>query len=642
MVGEVPMPDTGKLDILLLCDYHARSAGTIIDHIRAFETFSRHRIWILSNLGDLPRRFDLSRFDGIIIHYSIVVSNNNFLSPRARTRIRRFEGLKAVYVQDDYRWIDRTVAAFRYLRINAVFGLPSQNIIDQVYSPAKLPGVRRETVLAGYVPEELTRLPVKPYENRRLDVGYRARRLPAWIGEHAQEKWRIAERFSADAKNYGIVVDISCREEDRIYGQGWIDFISDCKAVLGSESGSSVCDFSGEVQANVERHEREHPDTPFEVLRDLYFEDLDGKVIISVISPRCFEAAALRTLMILYEGDYSGIFKPWRHYVPLKKDHSNMDEVVAVLRDPQRAQQIIDTAYREVALNPQYSYKAMVEQFDRVLGEEFRPGMRRSERAYTPRSFAKIKKRAQSPLRWPRLKVRLYLLVYDFTFATIGNVVPFIRHDGLRRWLKRRYYEVKEMARRMSLLRRNVLHFLRILAHVFSLPLSLVLLKTISVRRNPWQKVRLLVESARLADLRAFVTRTDATEVIAIWDLEAGRLTLEGHVPDTIHIAGDTNLGLDQLTKDISRGALREMTWVNHDRWQLAPTPPLPGRINFSALAKAASAHPELVTSVIAPSSPNGRWIKHVVRIASTSEVPRGPNTLRTGAEAASSHGPIR
>ena len=284
----------------------------------------------------------------------------------------------------------------------------------------------------------------------------------------------------------------------------------------------------------------------------------------------------------------------------------------------------------------------MVEQFDRVLGEEFRPGMRRSERAYTPRSFAKIKKRAQSPLRWPRLKVRLYLLVYDFTFATIGNVVPFIRHDGLRHWLKRRYYEVKEMARRMSLLRRNVLHFLRILAHVFSLPLSLVLLKTISVRRNPWQKVRPLVESMRLADLRAFVTRTDATEVIAIWDLEAGRLTLEGHVPDTIHIAGDTNLGLDQLTKDISRGALREMTWVNHDRWQLAPTPPLPGRLHFSALAKAASAHPELVTSVIAPSSPNGRWIKCVVRIASTSEVPRGPNTLRTGAEAASSHGPIR
>src|SRR5262249_53162455 len=94
-----------------------------------------------------------------------------------------------------------------------------------------------------------------------------------------------------------------------------------------------------------------------------------NNVVIQVISPRCFEAAALRTLMILYPGLYSGILEPWRHYVPLKRDHSNMDEVVAVVRDPIRAQKIIDAAYHEVALNPRYSFLAMVEEFDRDILE---------------------------------------------------------------------------------------------------------------------------------------------------------------------------------------------------------------------------------------------------------------------------------
>ena len=118
-----------KLEILLLCDYNAQSAGTIIDHIRAFEVFSQHNIWVLPNLGTLPPNLALDRFDAIIIHYSIVISYNFFLAPETRAEIRRFNGLKAVFIQDDYRWINRTVAALRYLRVNAVFGLAGPDII---------------------------------------------------------------------------------------------------------------------------------------------------------------------------------------------------------------------------------------------------------------------------------------------------------------------------------------------------------------------------------------------------------------------------------------------------------------------------------------------------------------------------------
>ena len=362
-----------RLHILLLCHFEPNSAGTIIEHIDAFKRWSSHRYYILNNLGDLPWWIDLARFDAVVVHYSLVASYDNYLSPATRERIRAFSGFKAGFVQDDYRWINDTINAYAYMRINALFGLAGPDIIDQVYPPARLPGVRRETVLTGYVPEALTQRTVLPMAKRPIDVGYRARKLPAWIGSHTLQKWQIADRFLADARRYGLVTDISYREEDRIYGENWIRFVSNCKAVLGTESGASVCDFTGDIQRNVEAHLKRDPDASFETLRDLYFKDVDGKIPMNVISPRCFEAAALRTLMILYEGHYSGILKPWRHYVPLRMDHSNMDEVAALLRRPADAQAIIDQAYNEIALNPAYTFRAFVKRVDQIIETDYQP-----------------------------------------------------------------------------------------------------------------------------------------------------------------------------------------------------------------------------------------------------------------------------
>jgi hypothetical protein len=85
------------------------------------------------------------------------------------------------------------------------------------------------------------------------------------------------------------------------------------------------------------------------------------------VSPRHFEAAACRTLQILYEGDYRGIFQPWRHYVPLRRDFGNFDEVLRALRDDALATEITERAFNEVACNPAYGYPAFVGQLDEAI-----------------------------------------------------------------------------------------------------------------------------------------------------------------------------------------------------------------------------------------------------------------------------------
>ena len=380
----------GQPRLLLLCDYRPYEAATVIDHIEAIRRWSRSAVHVLPIYGDIPDGLDLEAFDGLVIHYNVVMTSNWQLSPLARWRIRRYTGVKAAFIQDEYRFVDDTVSVMRTLGIDVLFSCVPPGEVDKVYPRTQLPQLRRTVnVLTGYVPDDLLTADAPPYDARPIDVGYRGRRLPPWLGELAREKAVIADRFMADAAAYGLAVDISCDEGDRLYGPAWPEFIARCKAMLGVESGASVFDFDGSIERAVRTHLAAHPGTPFAELQRRFFADAEGRIRLNQISPRSFEAAALGTLMVLYPGEYSGILEPWRHYVPLQRDHSNMAEVVATIRDPARWAEITRRARDEVARNPRYSYRAMAEAVDD--GMDLQP---RGRAAITPDAFVALAERS--------------------------------------------------------------------------------------------------------------------------------------------------------------------------------------------------------------------------------------------------------
>lgn len=403
-----------KLEVLLLCDYRPEGAGTVIDHIEAIRDHAGHHVHMLSMFGHLPDEVELDRFDAVVVHYSLILCNDNYVNPIARERLRNYRGLKAVFIQDEYRWVNRAVDALAFIGAQLLFTCVPESEVEKVYPRAKLPLTHKVTVLTGYVPEGLLSIPPKPYGDRPIDVGYRTRKLGAFYGQLAREKWLISDLFEADAERHGLRCDLSHREEERIYGEAWIEFIRSCKAMLGAESGASVFDFTGDLMPAVEAYERDHPEAGFEEIRDLLFPGLDGVIRLNQISPRCFEAAALRTLMILYEGEYSGVLEAWRHYVPLKKDHSNMEEVVAALRDPVRWQQIVDAAYEEIALNPRWSNAGFGELVGTEIGRAAAALRFRRRRAYTAREFKEALTRHVEVNAQERRRLRLYTRVTSF------------------------------------------------------------------------------------------------------------------------------------------------------------------------------------------------------------------------------------
>lgn len=393
----------GSLRILLLCNYDPHGAATVCDHINAFGKYSRHQVTVLSRIGELPAWLSFDDFDMVVVHYSAFIAVNAYVTPRTRHALARFQGLKALFLQDEYRFVDRTAAAIREAGINLVFTCIPTAEIEKVYPAERFPGVRFVNVLTGYIAEGLKLFEPKPLAERKVMVGYRGRVYPAWHGAAGREKFEIGRRFRADARRFDLSCDIAWDEDRRLYGLDWVNFIRDCRAVLAVESGASIFDFDGTISARTETFSRllglnrrprgkalallaktEWPgkglaeQATYEELRRRFFADREDAIDLSQLSPRVFEAAALQTLLIMYEGRYSGALEPWRHFLPLKKDHSNMAEIVAALRDPIRVAEIVANCYAEVAENPAYSYDRFIHQFDAVA-ETAMAGRQRSK-----------------------------------------------------------------------------------------------------------------------------------------------------------------------------------------------------------------------------------------------------------------------
>lgn len=360
------------MNILLLCDIPTpdSNASALAHHVESIASKSKNNIYVLSNLGDLPAAIELEWFDALVIHYSIYILGDGYITEKAREQIAHYSGLKGFFIQDEYRTINQFQSMIDRLGIDVLFSCMPPDLQSYIYPKHVLPNLRIEQVLTGYVTESMLGRASPAIAVRPIDVGYRGRTLGYWYGKVAVEKSMIGERFLG-ALQTPLNTDIKAKENDRIYGQAWIEFMESCKVVLGVESAVSILDFTGQVQKRTEQYMQLHPAASFEEVEAACFPGKDNQFYTGQISPRCFEAAALRTAMVLFEGDYSGALIAGRHYIPLDKEFKNMADVEAALKDTDKLQEMVDRTYEEVALNPRWSYQAMVDIFDRAMDEEF-------------------------------------------------------------------------------------------------------------------------------------------------------------------------------------------------------------------------------------------------------------------------------
>lgn len=334
---------------------------TTLDYLNAFKQFSGFDVDYVHATHHASLGFDFDQYDVVFHNYCSRLCFEGYVSESYRERMRRFAGVKVLSVQDEYDQTDALRAAIKDLGFDIVLTCVPQDSLEYVYPRADFPNVEFITVFTGYVPDDFVAKmpPPKPLPERPILIGYRGRDIGGRYGRLGFDKFEIGRRMKELCDARGIETDIAMDEASRIYGMAWFDFVGNCRAMLGSESGSNVFDFDGRIEARFKEIMAANGGVPPSYADFLpIVAERDGEIEMGQISPRVFECALMRTPMVLFKGRYSDAIAPDEHYIPLEKDFSNLDEVLARLNDLPALEAMTGRAFDHLVGSGQFTYRS--------------------------------------------------------------------------------------------------------------------------------------------------------------------------------------------------------------------------------------------------------------------------------------------
>jgi hypothetical protein len=359
----------------ILLIYHCPIVKTpylIQEHIDAFKGCSQFEVRTINTVFGFPDGLEDFEFQVIILSYTLFAWKPFFIDKGFRDYIEHSSAFKVAFFQDEYRFWPERSEFINSCKIDLVYTNLEPPYFAETYG--KLTSAKQiKYYLSGYVSSRLIEDGLslfKPDSDRPVDIGYRGRQSYHYMGKGAKEKTIIGDQFKERAANLGLVLDIESDEDRRIYGYDWLAFLANCRAVLGVEAGVTIFDLNNEMMPRYESIIAKNPDISFDEISKLLLHEYEGKSIYNrMISPRIFEAASVCACQILFEGRYSGVLVPNVHYIPLKKDFSNFDDVIRQFRDPGVRQMLSANAYRDLIKSGVYSYENFINEFDHALLE---------------------------------------------------------------------------------------------------------------------------------------------------------------------------------------------------------------------------------------------------------------------------------
>lgn len=366
------------MKVLVVYQLHEKTdRNTISEHLKSFKRYSKHSFHYLNVFETIPDFVIKIKYDAVLFHYTFLAGDrfqeDDSGWERKTQKCGLISGYKIALPQDEYDHTDRLRRFILNCNISELYTcFQSEADIISAYGEEVLKKVKISKTYTGFVDERTVEVyagKTKKLKDRNIDFGYRARKLPPYFGKHGQLKYELVLLFEKVLKDTDWVYDIT--NTNKVYetedatavkhGSDWLNFLSECKAFIGCEGGSSLLDRDGSIQQAVKYYLGNYPEATFEEVEKECFEGLDYNIHCFALSPRHFECATTKTLQILVEGEYGGVFKPNIHYIPIKKDLSNISDVINKLSDAAFCQRIVDNAYIDIILRDQFTYKSFVQ-----------------------------------------------------------------------------------------------------------------------------------------------------------------------------------------------------------------------------------------------------------------------------------------
>jgi len=309
--------------------------------------------------GSIPEELQNKKYDVILLHTTFLgrrwMGAYFYKFLKQFSWVRKYNSLKLAFPQDPYDHAEVLDEWMFSLGVDVLYSvLPKSS--DKILYPVSSINMVMRRCLTGYhdSPEPSTPAFPTDHQRRKYDIVYRATDLPYWFGSHGQLKKKIGDLVLQKIIGKDFREDISSNPGDTITGSKWLGFLGGSRCVLGCESGSSVLDYRGEVQLRVKTMLNKDPVLSFEEVSSRMPKGWDDYEFFA-ISPRHLESIETMTCQLLIEGHYNGILKANKHYLPIKKDFSNLDEILEKSKDKNLTMGIAERAYEEILKPGRYS-----------------------------------------------------------------------------------------------------------------------------------------------------------------------------------------------------------------------------------------------------------------------------------------------
>ena len=358
----------GKILIVYSHDLGYPLRSTVEESLFCFEKYSDKTCYYLNVAFKIPDYVYRVSFDLIIYHQTFISKRSlpkrfNKLFSKIE-KLKTIRGYKILAAQDEYEYTDYLNQFINDFDIDHVYTLAHDTIIQTIYNRVDRNKVKFDRVLPGYLDKqsiEKINKYTSTVSSRSIDIGYRARKLSYSLGDRGYQKSKVGELFNNECKVRGVKADISTEPKDTFLGFSWYEFLCNCKYTIGLEGGASILDADGSLAEKVREYLSDNPNAKFdEVKTNVLGERLFD---YHMISPRSLECCATKTCQILIEDDYNGILKPNIHYISLKKDFSNLDEVFEKMKDEKLRTKIVEKAWLDIVKNGNYYYEDFVQEY---------------------------------------------------------------------------------------------------------------------------------------------------------------------------------------------------------------------------------------------------------------------------------------
>lgn len=341
-----------------------RTRRSIKEHTKFLMKVKSEKIRIIYvNTFFQKNHYDLASIDCILLTTSFLSQK---WSPRNFERLQHklpnlgeFRGLIVAMPQDEFINTEMLDLYFETMKNLHIMTILPEKEWRKIYPRSTQKGHTFEQVLTGYI-NNLPKKRQKAFSKRKFEISYRAWETEPWLGKHSYKKFEICEKFAAVKRNNW---NLSTKKQDVLVGKSWDRLLQNSKFVIGTEQGASISDPHGILREKYQRYKERNANADWITsYQDLNFEHFENSIELKGLSPRVFEAMQNNVGLILLEGQYNGVLNPNRHFLQVREDYSNLDEIIQNL-DEETYKRIVGS-YSEIFNKKELWYDQLAEKIN--------------------------------------------------------------------------------------------------------------------------------------------------------------------------------------------------------------------------------------------------------------------------------------